>query len=76
MRWRIFAGLAVAVGSLIGRRATDTARAARPDLVPARSWAPAGMVVALIAAMALVAIGPLTPAPSVRCGMDARVCCC
>lgn len=55
MRWGLFAGLAAAVGSLIGRRATDTARAARPDLMPVRSWAPAGIMVALIAAMAFVA---------------------
>lgn len=71
MRWFLFAGLAAAVGGLIGRRATDTARAARPDLSPVRSWAPAGMVVALIAAMALVA-GRAIDAGTVNAVWDGR----
>ncbi|MEN4473949.1 copper resistance CopC/CopD family protein [Mycolicibacterium cosmeticum] len=54
LRWLLFAGLAAAIGGLIARRATDTARAARPELSPVRSWAPAGIVVALTAALALI----------------------
>jgi copper transport protein len=71
LRWLLFAGLAAAVGGLIGRRATDAARAARPDLSPVRSWAPAGMVVALIAAMALFA-GRALDAGTVSAVWDGR----
>lgn len=56
LRWLLFAGLAVAVGGLIAQRFTATARAEQPALPPVRSWAPAGLTVALAGVLGLMAL--------------------
>jgi copper transport protein len=56
LRWLLLAGLAVAVGGVVARRFTATAREQRPTLPPLRSWAPAGMVVALVGVLGLIAL--------------------
>ncbi len=56
LRWMLFAGLAVAVGGLIAQRSTATARAEQPALPPVRSWAPAGLIVALAGVLGLMAL--------------------
>lgn len=55
LRWLLFGGLAIAVGGLVARRFTDTARVERPTLPPIRSWAPAGLLIALVGAVGLIA---------------------
>jgi copper transport protein len=49
LRWLLLAGLAVAIGALIAQRATVTAREEQPELPALRSWAPAGVALALAA---------------------------
>jgi copper transport protein len=55
LRWLLLTGLAVAVGALVAQRATDAAREQQPALPRLRSWAPAGMAMALVAVIGLLA---------------------
>jgi copper transport protein len=54
LRWLLLAGLAVAIGALIAQHATATARVEQPALPALRSWAPAGVALALAAVVALL----------------------
>ena len=56
LRWLLFAGLAVALGGVIGERFTTSARAERPDLPPLRSWALAGALLGLAGVVGLAAL--------------------
>lgn len=53
LRWLLFAGLAMALGGLIGQRFTASARTENPALPPVRSWVAGGMLVGLVAAVGL-----------------------
>lgn len=55
LRWLLFTGLAVAVGALVAQRATDAAREEQVALPRLRSWAPAGMAMALMGVIGLLA---------------------
>jgi len=54
LRWLLLAGLAEAIGALIAQRATVTAREEQPALPALRSWAQAGMALALAAVVGLL----------------------
>jgi copper transport protein len=69
LRWLLFGGLAVAVGGLIAGRFTDSARVEQPTLPLIRSWAPAGLVIALVGALGLIA-QRLTDARTVAAAWD------
>jgi copper transport protein len=56
LRWLLFAGMAIAVGGLVAQRFTATARTERPTLAALRSWAPAGILVALVGVVGLIAL--------------------
>lgn len=53
-RWLLFTGLAVTVGALLVRRATDTAREEHPGLPQLQSWAPGGVTLAFVAVSGLL----------------------
>lgn len=55
LRWLLLTGLAVTVGTLVAQRATDAAREEHPQLPRLRSWAPAGVVMAIVAVIGLLA---------------------
>jgi copper transport protein len=74
LRWLLLAGLAVAIGTLIAQRATVTAREEQPALPALRSWAPAGVALALGAVVGLliqrvVDVGNLAAAWQGRAGI-------
>jgi copper transport protein len=71
LRWLLFAGMAIAVGGLVAQRFTATARAQRPTLPPLRSWAPAGILVALVGVVGLIALR-VVGAHSVSAAWDGR----
>ncbi|MFJ8814814.1 copper resistance CopC family protein [Amycolatopsis thermoflava] len=48
LRWLLFAGLAVALGGVLGERFTASARAENPSLPGLRSWVPPGALAALV----------------------------
>jgi copper transport protein len=54
LRWLLLAGLAAAIGALIAQRVIATARKERPTLPVLRSWAPAGVLLALAAVIGLL----------------------
>lgn len=56
LRWLLFAGLALALGGVIGERFTTSARAERPDLPPLRSWALPGALLGLAGVVGLAAL--------------------
>jgi len=56
LRWLLFAGLAVALGGVIGERFTTTARAEKPALSPLRSWIPPGALIGLAGVVGLAAL--------------------
>jgi copper transport protein len=56
LRWLLFAGLAVAVGGVIGERFTISARAEKPDLPPLRSWVLPGALLGLAGVVGLAAL--------------------
>lgn len=47
LRWLLFAGLALALGGVIGERFTTSARAEKPGLPPLRSWVLPGALLGL-----------------------------
>jgi len=53
LRWVLFAGLALALGALVGQRWTAQARAAVPELAAVRSWIPAGLAAGFAATVGL-----------------------
>lgn len=53
LRWLLFAGLAVALGGLIGERFTTSAHAEKPDLPALRSWVLPGAMLGLAGVVAL-----------------------
>lgn len=56
LRWLLFAGLAVALGGVIGERFTISARAEKPDLPPLRSWVLPGALLGLAGVVGLAAL--------------------
>ncbi|MFI5615461.1 copper resistance protein CopC [Amycolatopsis sp. NPDC051903] len=56
LRWLLFAGLAVALGGVIGERFTTTARAENPHLPRLRTWVPLGALVGLVGAAGLAVL--------------------
>lgn len=56
LRWVLLAGLTMSVGGLVAQRFTATALAERPTLPAPRSWAPAGMAVALVGVVGLIVL--------------------
>lgn len=55
LRWLLFTGLALAIGGVLARRFTQTARDELPTLPTLRSWLPAALMLALIGSAGLVA---------------------
>jgi copper transport protein len=54
LRWLLLAGLAVAIGALIAQHVTATAREQQPTLPVLRSWALAGVLLALAGVIGLL----------------------
>jgi copper transport protein len=54
LRWLLLAGLAVAIGTLIAQHATAAAREEQAALPALRSWAPAGVALAIAAVVGLL----------------------
>ncbi len=56
LRWLLFAGVAVALGGLVGERLTGSAQAENPALRPPRSQSAPGTLVALAGVVGLAAV--------------------
>ncbi|MEU0465439.1 copper resistance protein CopC [Amycolatopsis sp. NPDC006131] len=56
LRWLLFAGVAVALGGVVGERFTASARAENPRLRPLRSWVAPATVVGLAGVTGLAAV--------------------
>ncbi|MCA1835339.1 MAG: copper resistance protein CopC, partial [Actinobacteria bacterium] len=56
LRWGLFAGLALALGGVVGERLTSSARAEKPTLPSLRSWAVPGALAGLAAVVGLAAL--------------------
>jgi copper transport protein len=56
LRWLLFAGLAVALGGVVGERFTASARAENPRLCPLRSWVVPATVLGLAGVTGLGAV--------------------
>lgn len=74
LRWLLFAGVAVALGALVGERFTASALAVKPTLPPLRSWVLPAVLTALagvlgLAALLIAATGDLTALWQGRAGL-------
>ncbi|MGH3882414.1 MAG: copper resistance CopC/CopD family protein [Pseudonocardiaceae bacterium] len=56
LRWLLFAGLAVALGGVVGERFTTSARAEKPALPGLRSWVVPGALAGLAGVVGLAAV--------------------
>lgn len=56
LRWMLFAGLAIAVGGVVGERFTSSARAVNPSLPAVRSQALPGLLLAATGVLGLAAV--------------------
>jgi copper transport protein len=56
LRWLLFAGLALALGGVIGERLTGSARSENPRLPALRSWAAPAALVGLVGAIGLATL--------------------